>query len=382
MSYSPLGPTPSSSPTSHIDSDLTLFGDFRDDVSEIGEKETTEAISAAEPNAQDSPILKFLKLPPYPFYYNYPTPFLQPAHENSLHNAVHGFHYRRDEDAWYESVCEYHYGKRWWGKERVPLSLRRREGEDKEFFYLQPPPYSPTMPFRIGGLASISSDTPHGIHEHPDPQVPQPTMHPEQHHHHRHPDLHSESHMQEHVSEHLHAEHLHEHLHAEHLHNHLNEHIHEHLHPEHVHAEHLHPDHIHKHMHKHRIPPPPPTSSTYTRQKLRTTLSLKKLLPKPYTKKKSPSPSNKRSKQVTRACNHCKKAHLACDDQRPCRRCKHLGKEDCMDVEHKRRGRPRNSRSKNRKRFEVVGYEEEEEEEFGFAAAAEPEGCEVEEGNE
>ncbi|TPX51202.1 hypothetical protein SeLEV6574_g00427 [Synchytrium endobioticum] len=54
----------------------------------------------------------------------------------------------------------------------------------------------------------------------------------------------------------------------------------------------------------------------------------------------------KRQKHVGRACVHCKKAHLACDDARPCRRCAHMGRLDCVDVEHKRRGRPRNSGTK------------------------------------
>lgn len=52
-------------------------------------------------------------------------------------------------------------------------------------------------------------------------------------------------------------------------------------------------------------------------------------------------PAAKRQRHVCRACVHCKKAHLACDEQRPCRRCSHLGKNDCADVEHKRRGRPK-----------------------------------------
>ena len=47
-------------------------------------------------------------------------------------------------------------------------------------------------------------------------------------------------------------------------------------------------------------------------------------------------------KHVCKACIHCKRAHLACDEARPCRRCMHLGKFDtCVDVEHKRRGRPK-----------------------------------------
>ena len=47
----------------------------------------------------------------------------------------------------------------------------------------------------------------------------------------------------------------------------------------------------------------------------------------------------RRGRHVARACQHCKKAHLACDEQRPCKRCVRLGKTDCRDVEHKRRGR-------------------------------------------
>ena len=56
----------------------------------------------------------------------------------------------------------------------------------------------------------------------------------------------------------------------------------------------------------------------------------------------------KRQKHVRKACIHCKKAHLACDEARPCKRCLHLGKTDCIDVEHKRRGRPRSSPEKKR----------------------------------
>ena len=58
--------------------------------------------------------------------------------------------------------------------------------------------------------------------------------------------------------------------------------------------------------------------------------------------------SGKRQKHVRKACIHCKKAHLACDESRPCKRCVHLGKTDCVDVEHKRRGRPRGSPEKKR----------------------------------
>ncbi|ORY05757.1 hypothetical protein K493DRAFT_344859 [Basidiobolus meristosporus CBS 931.73] len=53
-----------------------------------------------------------------------------------------------------------------------------------------------------------------------------------------------------------------------------------------------------------------------------------------------------KKKNVGRACVHCKKAHLACDESRPCKRCVHLGKSFCVDVEHKRRGRPKLSANK------------------------------------
>ena len=54
-----------------------------------------------------------------------------------------------------------------------------------------------------------------------------------------------------------------------------------------------------------------------------------------------PKKLKKRNKHVCKACVHCKKAHLACDESRPCTRCSQLGKTDCIDVQHKRRGRPR-----------------------------------------
>ncbi|KAJ3269994.1 hypothetical protein HDV01_000757 [Terramyces sp. JEL0728] len=60
------------------------------------------------------------------------------------------------------------------------------------------------------------------------------------------------------------------------------------------------------------------------------------------------SPNRKRPKHVGKACVHCKKAHLACDSNRPCKRCKHLGKDDCVDVEHKRRGRPKSTKRKDK----------------------------------
>ncbi|KAI8641127.1 hypothetical protein BD408DRAFT_418676 [Parasitella parasitica] len=45
---------------------------------------------------------------------------------------------------------------------------------------------------------------------------------------------------------------------------------------------------------------------------------------------------------VPTACINCKKAHLACDLSRPCKRCSTLGKSDsCIDIKHKKRGRPK-----------------------------------------
>ncbi|KAK3174261.1 hypothetical protein OEA41_001505 [Lepraria neglecta] len=45
---------------------------------------------------------------------------------------------------------------------------------------------------------------------------------------------------------------------------------------------------------------------------------------------------------VPSACVNCKKKHLACETKRPCNRCVQTGKEaSCVDVQHKKRGRPR-----------------------------------------
>ncbi|CZT24106.1 uncharacterized protein RCC_09823 [Ramularia collo-cygni] len=45
---------------------------------------------------------------------------------------------------------------------------------------------------------------------------------------------------------------------------------------------------------------------------------------------------------VASACINCKRAHLSCDVSRPCARCVASGKQDsCVDVQHKKRGRPR-----------------------------------------
>ncbi|KAF8243949.1 hypothetical protein K440DRAFT_30226 [Wilcoxina mikolae CBS 423.85] len=55
-----------------------------------------------------------------------------------------------------------------------------------------------------------------------------------------------------------------------------------------------------------------------------------------------PMPPRRPKSHVASACVNCKKAHLACDTRRPCPRCIGLGKQDtCVDVQHKKRGRPR-----------------------------------------
>ncbi|KAK4574584.1 hypothetical protein LTR86_001425 [Recurvomyces mirabilis] len=56
-----------------------------------------------------------------------------------------------------------------------------------------------------------------------------------------------------------------------------------------------------------------------------------------------PLPSGRKAKtHVASACVNCKRAHLSCDVQRPCTRCVASGKqESCIDVQHKKRGRPR-----------------------------------------
>ncbi|KAK3944905.1 hypothetical protein QBC46DRAFT_251088 [Diplogelasinospora grovesii] len=56
----------------------------------------------------------------------------------------------------------------------------------------------------------------------------------------------------------------------------------------------------------------------------------------------SPKNPRKTKGHVASACVPCKRAHLRCDAQRPCSRCLSNGKEEsCVDVQHKKRGRPR-----------------------------------------
>lgn len=54
----------------------------------------------------------------------------------------------------------------------------------------------------------------------------------------------------------------------------------------------------------------------------------------------------KKGRNVDKACNHCKRSHLRCDNTRPCRRCVVTGKTGCQDVLHKQRGRPRLQKKK------------------------------------
>ncbi|PSS16780.1 hypothetical protein M430DRAFT_248263 [Amorphotheca resinae ATCC 22711] len=69
----------------------------------------------------------------------------------------------------------------------------------------------------------------------------------------------------------------------------------------------------------------------------------------------SPKVQRKTKGHVASACVPCKRAHLRCDAQRPCSRCLSNGKEDtCVDVQHKKRGRPR-LRDEREPRYEALG---------------------------
>ncbi|KAK5112614.1 hypothetical protein LTR62_003929 [Meristemomyces frigidus] len=78
---------------------------------------------------------------------------------------------------------------------------------------------------------------------------------------------------------------------------------------------------------EHRAPPPEPDPDT----------ALGRTLSGPSGR------GGRRAKtHVASACINCKRAHLSCDVQRPCSRCVSSGKQDtCVDVQHKKRGRPR-----------------------------------------
>ncbi|UKZ73909.1 hypothetical protein TrVFT333_001563 [Trichoderma virens FT-333] len=70
----------------------------------------------------------------------------------------------------------------------------------------------------------------------------------------------------------------------------------------------------------------------------------------------SPKSQRKTKGHVASACVPCKKAHLRCDAQRPCSRCLGNGKEEaCVDVQHKKRGRPR-LRDERDARFDPTRY--------------------------
>ncbi|KAI0132485.1 hypothetical protein BJ170DRAFT_249785 [Xylariales sp. AK1849] len=74
----------------------------------------------------------------------------------------------------------------------------------------------------------------------------------------------------------------------------------------------------------------------------------------PYT---SPKSQRKTKGHVASACVPCKRAHLRCDAQRPCSRCLSNGKEEaCVDVQHKKRGRPR-LRDDRETRFESSRFQ-------------------------
>ncbi|PGH18415.1 hypothetical protein AJ79_00484 [Helicocarpus griseus UAMH5409] len=73
---------------------------------------------------------------------------------------------------------------------------------------------------------------------------------------------------------------------------------------------------------------------------LRPTLQTGALLP-PRTNPLPPRSTRRAKAHVASACVNCKRKHLGCDSARPCRRCISAGKETtCVDVVHKRRGRP------------------------------------------
>ncbi|EGE82184.2 fungal Zn binuclear cluster domain-containing protein [Blastomyces dermatitidis ATCC 18188] len=73
---------------------------------------------------------------------------------------------------------------------------------------------------------------------------------------------------------------------------------------------------------------------------LQHTLQSGSLLP-PRTTTLPPRSTRRAKAHVASACVNCKRKHLGCDSARPCRRCISAGKEEsCVDVRHKRRGRP------------------------------------------
>ncbi|KAK1593870.1 uncharacterized protein LY79DRAFT_513830 [Colletotrichum navitas] len=89
----------------------------------------------------------------------------------------------------------------------------------------------------------------------------------------------------------------------------------------------------------HMSGPPPSQPAGPHQHGYATTMSQTSQDSAPYT---SPKTQRKTKGHVASACVPCKRAHLRCDAQRPCSRCTSNGKEDaCVDVQHKKRGRPR-----------------------------------------
>ncbi|CAH7684540.1 hypothetical protein BY996DRAFT_6430794 [Phakopsora pachyrhizi] len=79
------------------------------------------------------------------------------------------------------------------------------------------------------------------------------------------------------------------------------------------------------------IPPPESSKSIRSEQKS-------------YGSVAPPSQSSATRSTVSVACTNCRSAHLACSDARPCRRCVQTGRSStCIDVEPRKRGRPRAS---------------------------------------
>ncbi|KAJ5097921.1 hypothetical protein N7532_004922 [Penicillium argentinense] len=115
-------------------------------------------------------------------------------------------------------------------------------------------------------------------------------------------------------------------------HQHQNQHQHPHQHP-HQH-QHDHP-HQHQHPHTHQQQHPhsgePPFSLS----------TLEPAVPGPSTRSLAQKSTRRTKAHVASACVNCKKKHLGCDPARPCRRCVLAGKAaSCVDVTHKKRGRP------------------------------------------
>ncbi|KAJ5712486.1 hypothetical protein N7493_008954 [Penicillium malachiteum] len=69
--------------------------------------------------------------------------------------------------------------------------------------------------------------------------------------------------------------------------------------------------------------------------------SLESALPGPASRSLAQKSTRRTKAHVASACVNCKKKHLGCDPARPCRRCVLAGKaSSCVDVTHKKRGRP------------------------------------------